>query len=335
MRPAGPSALLVAACALLTGGTLLAQAPAACDRACLEGIVNRYVDAMIAHDPFGLPLARKVKFSENDVVLDLGDGVWNTITGTGTYKLIAADPQSGQVGAILTMRENSSPIVIAARIKMENRKITEIETVINRGSGGPPRGRGPAPLGAAELLEQAGLDPPFTQTVPAAQRVSREMLIAAANGYFDAIERGSADSAAFDRDCNRMENGARMTNSPSRPAPASLSWNPWALGCAEQINTKMFANYTRIYPRRLPVVDQERQLVFGFFMYQQPGNVLSVESPGHGVYEFPDSATQPGFVESAQLFRIYAGKISRIESLTLGVPYGMPNPFFKDDWRRP
>ncbi len=37
----------------------------------------------MAHNPFGMPLARKVKFSENDVVLDLGDGVWNTITGDG------------------------------------------------------------------------------------------------------------------------------------------------------------------------------------------------------------------------------------------------------------
>jgi hypothetical protein len=330
-----PKASLAAVWAALAAGTTVAQTPQTCDRACLEGIVNQYIDALVAHNPFGLPLARKVKFTENDVVLDLGDGVWNTITGAGSYKLILADPQSGQVGVIATMRENSSPIAIAARIKIENRKITELETVINRGGGGPPRGRGPAPLGAAELLEQAGPDRAFMETAPAAQRASREALIAAANQYFDAIEKGSADPAAFDKDCNRVENGARLTNSPNRPTPAGLNWNPWALGCAEQINTKMFSSYKRIYPRRFPVVDEERQLVFGFFMYQQPGDLLSVESPGHGIYKFPDSATQPGFVESAQLFRIKAGKIANIESLTLGIPYGMPDPFFKDDWRRP
>jgi hypothetical protein len=316
-------------------GTMFAQAPAACDRTCLEGFVNQYLDALVAHNPFGLPLARKVKFSENDVVLDLGDGVWNTITGMGTYKLYVSDPQSGQVGFLGTMRENSAPIALAARLKIENRKITEIETVINRGGGGgPPRGGGAAPMGPAESLEKMGPDAALNETVAPAQRIGRDALAAAANKYFDSIEHGSADPAAFDKDCNRVENGAQMTNNPGRPA-AGLTWNPWALGCAEQIDTKIFNSYTRVYPRRFPVVDEERQLVFGFFMYQQPGDILSVESPGHGTYKFADAATQPGFTESAQLFRIKGGKIREIESLTLGIPYGMPNPFFKDDWRRP
>jgi hypothetical protein len=326
--------------AILAAGAAFAQsqapAPAACDRACLEGFVNQYLDALVAHNPFGLPLARKVKFSENDVVLDLGDGVWNTITGMGSYKLYVSDPRSGQVGFFGTMRENSAPIALAARLKIENRKITEIETVINRGGGGgPPRGGGAAPMGAAELLESMGKpDAAFTEAVPAGERVSRDALIAAANKYFDSIEKGSADAALFDKDCNRVENGAQVTNNPSRPA-GNLTWNPWALGCAEQIDSKIFSSYTRVYPRRFPVVDEERQLVFGFFMYQQPGNILSVESPGHGVYKMPDAAATPGFTESAQLFRIKGGKIRKIEALTLGIPYGMPNPFFKDDWRRP
>ncbi len=329
--------LLLAAAAAMAQPPATAPAPAPCDRACLEGFVNQYLDALVSHNPFGMPLARKVKFSENDVVLDLGDGVWNTITGPGTYKLYVADPQSGQIGFFGTMRENSTPIALAARLKIENRKITEIETVINRGGGGPPPpGGGPAPLGPAQLLEALPKpDPAFTETVPAADRMSRDALTAAANQYFDSVEKGSADPAAFDKDCNRVENGAQMTYSPSRPAPAGLSWNPWALGCAEQIDTRIFNSYQRVYPRRFPVVDEERQLVFGFFMYQQPGDILSVESPGHGIYRFPDSATTPGFTESAQLFRVKAGKIRRIESLTLGIPYGMPNPFFKDDWRKP
>ena len=36
-----------------------------CDRACLEGFVDKYLDAAIAHDPSLLPLSKDVKFTEN------------------------------------------------------------------------------------------------------------------------------------------------------------------------------------------------------------------------------------------------------------------------------
>lgn len=73
-------------CNALHGSLVLAQGgrgragkakdkgPGPCDRACLEGFVNQYLDAPVAHNPFGLPLAARVKFSENDQLLDLGCG---------------------------------------------------------------------------------------------------------------------------------------------------------------------------------------------------------------------------------------------------------------------
>ena len=51
-----------------------------CDRACLEGFVNQYLDALLAHDPFGLPWAPKVKFTENDQAVEIGEGLWATAT---------------------------------------------------------------------------------------------------------------------------------------------------------------------------------------------------------------------------------------------------------------
>src|SRR5437764_7610298 len=73
-----------------------------CDRACLEGFVDKYLDAVIAHDPKMLPLARGVKFSENGVRLDVGDAHWKTVTGKGTYRLFVTDPEAGQVAFIGT-----------------------------------------------------------------------------------------------------------------------------------------------------------------------------------------------------------------------------------------
>jgi len=46
-----------------------------CNRACLEGYVDKYLDAMVAHDPAKAPFARGVKFTENGQRLEPGDGL--------------------------------------------------------------------------------------------------------------------------------------------------------------------------------------------------------------------------------------------------------------------
>src|SRR5215831_8584202 len=106
----------------------------ACDRACLEGFVDKYLDALVAHDPKLLPLSRSVKFTENGVRLDVGDSQWKTVTGKGKYRLFVTDPEAGQVAFIGTVTEEArgaqgSPTAIALRLKVDNRQITEIETL--------------------------------------------------------------------------------------------------------------------------------------------------------------------------------------------------------------
>src|SRR5262245_22028965 len=67
---------------------LIAQAtpvPADCNRACLEGLMEQYIAALLAHDPKRLPLSADVKYSEQDQLMDVGDGFWKTVTGRGTY----------------------------------------------------------------------------------------------------------------------------------------------------------------------------------------------------------------------------------------------------------
>src|SRR5215813_8741221 len=93
-----------------------------CDRACLEGYVDKYLDAVIAHDPKLLPLSRNVKFTENGIRLEVGDAHWKTVTGKGTYRLFVTDPEAGQVAFIGTVREEwrdpaDTPTAIALRLK--------------------------------------------------------------------------------------------------------------------------------------------------------------------------------------------------------------------------
>jgi hypothetical protein len=72
---------------------LAAQSPARCDRAGLEGWLDRYVDAVVAHAPSRMPFAQGVKFTKNGQRLQPGDGTWRTVTARGgcTLKMSNTD----------------------------------------------------------------------------------------------------------------------------------------------------------------------------------------------------------------------------------------------------
>jgi len=103
MRPVAALAG-VALSALLTATPLAAQSSRRCDRACLEQLLDRYVDALVARDPSRLPAAHTVTFTENGQRLELGDGLWHTVTGKGGYALPIADVEAGQAVLIGTIR---------------------------------------------------------------------------------------------------------------------------------------------------------------------------------------------------------------------------------------
>src|ERR1700689_2153175 len=117
---------------ILVAGASFGQAPGPCNRVCLEGFVNQYLDAMVAHDPSRLPVTPGVKFSEDDVPLKLGEALWRTASGIGTYKLYFADPQTGQVGFMGTMKENGRGVALVMRLKVENGRISEAEQLVLR-----------------------------------------------------------------------------------------------------------------------------------------------------------------------------------------------------------
>jgi hypothetical protein len=59
------------------------------------------------------------------------------------------------------------------------------------------------------------------------------------------------------------------------------------------------------------VVDEERQTVFGFFMFNHPGDILWVNVPNQGRREMPASAKRPFAVDVAELFKIKDGRSVR------------------------
>jgi hypothetical protein len=95
------------------------KSPNACDRACLQGFVDSYLDAMAKHDPSTLPVAATVKFTENGKVLKLGEGFWKTagasstgftlwITTAGDASVQAVVSENGATRYILRSTETQS-----------------------------------------------------------------------------------------------------------------------------------------------------------------------------------------------------------------------------------
>src|SRR5207244_4091961 len=101
---------LVAALGASTG-----PIPLNCNRACLENVVDQYLNALAARDPKRVPVSKDVKYSENDQAIEFGDGSWKTIDGRGNYTHIFADPEFGQVAYMGTMREAGAPRMMNLR----------------------------------------------------------------------------------------------------------------------------------------------------------------------------------------------------------------------------
>jgi hypothetical protein len=280
-----------------------------CDRTCLNGFVDQYLAALVAHDPARLPLGRDVKFTENGQALHLGDGLWGTASGIGTYKIYADDPQAGEVMYMGVLEENGAPIIFCLRMKVELHRITEIETIISRKEAG------------SFARPEALVDKPiFSETVARAQRRSRENMIAIANSYFNAIEMGHASYVPFDGNCNRVESGVQTTNNPGS-GPGGPSNPVIAMGCEAQLKTGNFQPDTRIRDRRFLVVDEERGLVLvgGFFDHDATLRTYTLTN-GQTAKQ---TRTAPWTWEIAELFKIQDGRIMQIEALVNAVPYGM------------
>ncbi len=305
------------AAALAAAATLAAQTKGpACGRPCLESFVDRYLDAVIAHDPSKAPIAKGAKFTENGQRLDLGDGLWNTMDGKGTYRLFVTDVEAQEVAFLGSISEEKAPAMIALRLKIANRQIAEIETFIQRSPS------------SAQGFERIGYK--WTDEVPPSERMSREDLVKVANMYFSGMQKNDGKGVyPFADDCNRIENGSNSTNQPTplgqkRPDPKTANMYSGQWSCREQFESGLIHFVTRIRDRRYVAVDPERGLVFAFgFFDHSAGNTRTFKTPdGRTVTAGPD---QLWTWEIAELFQIRKGLIHQIEATMERVPYGMPS----------
>ncbi len=313
------AATWLAVCALGTLGLVPRAASAAaaapsCNRACLRSLVRGYLAALVAHDPWRLPLAKDVRFTENGQRLVLGDGLWRTATALGTYRLIVPDTAAQRVAFLGSIREAGKPAMLALDLAIRHHRIAEIETLVQRS----------AP--SAEGFEKIGYA--WRGAIRERSRMSRANLVRIANLYFSGMQRNDGEGTyPFAQDCNRIENGVFTTNRPvppgrKRPNPrTSEKYSPeWS--CMEQFKSGLLHFVSRIRDRRFVAVDPKRGLVFAFcFFDHSAGDTRTFRTPGGRIVTA--GPKQPWTWEIAETFRIEHSKIHQIMAIMNHVPYGM------------
>jgi hypothetical protein len=311
------STIVVAACLLAAPTAAFAQG--SCDRACLDMMAEQYLDALAAKDPKRLAVVPGAKYTENGQRLLLGDGVWNSISARGTYKLFVTDTTAGQVVAFATMREAGTPIILAVRLKVTGRRIAEIETQVAHSENG------------AKLLEAtSGPRAAFFRPTPPSDRVSRAELVRVANMYFSGMQLNDGKGTyPFADDCHRIENGGAATNAPGkpgepRPDPKTATRYSGMWTCREQFESGLLHFVSRIRDRRYVAVDEERGLVLAFAYFDHDaGASRHFKTPdGRAITGGP---VTPWTWQIAELFKVEKGMLHEIEAILERVPYGMPS----------
>ena len=288
-----------------------AAAGSHCDRACLNGFVDKFLAALQAHDPSKLPHSADVKYSENNVMLKLGDGLWATADGLGSYKIYIDDPERGEVGYYGVIDENHTPDILGARLKVVNHEVTEIEVLVAR----PQSAKGPF---AADALKEK---PIFSEDVPPSERLSRAKMIALANGYFDTIQENTGKIyTSFSPNCQRVENGMITANNPNGRGVAKM-------GCEAQLKTGLLRFVTRCRDRRFVVVDQQKGLVLVNGFFDHAGTDDTFKLVDGTTYHVKAPFDRPFSFVMFELFKIDHAQLRQIEAVIVTVPYHMPTPW--------
>src|SRR5690606_34256302 len=103
-----------------------------CDRTCLYGVLDRYLAALLAHDPGQVRWTTQARTTENNVALRPGDGLWGTITALDDYQMRFADPATGGVAIFGVVQETTTKSPYALRLKVVEGSVAEAEAIVVR-----------------------------------------------------------------------------------------------------------------------------------------------------------------------------------------------------------
>ena len=303
-----------------TAAQRAAQPPAAksqykvtCGHDCLAEFAERFLTALTTHNASAVALAPNVRYTENGAQLAIGDALWSTAQKLGDNKLVFTDPESGGIQLYAAVVESGLPSMLAARLKVEHRLVTEIETTVLRRNADD-----------AAMASFAVDRPIWHQQIAAGKRVSRQALIDIADSYFEGITQARGDVTPFDPQCTRFENGGQMTLN------ASAQNAVMKMGCQEQFAAGMLAIVTSISHRRYLVVDEDDQVACAIVTFDHRGNLEARPSPRGRDLKPNGPFTRPFSFLIFEAFKVVDGKIRQVEATVFSVPYRM-DPGWPDE----
>jgi hypothetical protein len=310
----------LAALALALVSVAAQAADAMLDRAALLKLADAYLAALVAHDPGKVPLAADVKIVENVTRIKPGDGLWKTASsGPTDFKIVAADPVTQEVGALVVMGNDGKPYQVGFRLKLVNRKIVEAEhlVVAIRDPNNPN-------------LQKAR--PAFPLEIPDEYADSHGRMIHMAKSYYDALDNNNGHLAPFAPDCERHENGFRTApfGGPSLGGaiPGGPPRPPGLMGlqdCTSQMDSGAFQYITTIEDRRVEIADTVTGVAIGFSHFHHPMTQKKFKITGNPDREESDMSNQKPFdMPAMHVFKIWGGQVHEIEAIGITLPYNSP-----------
>jgi len=275
---------------LLVAALLLVQSASAqsCDRDCLRGTITKYLDAMLKHDPKGLPLATKVRFTEDTQELKLGEGLWKNIESLTGFRQDVLDVRKGVAGVHVKAMENGKPVLASIRIQMQGDKIAGVESMVVRTKEEGMIFNVDAIVKASDAINV---------TPTAAQRNKREDMERLALLYPQGLRIGSFVKA----DAQFAENAYRFENGQLMAGPGCTFFK----GC-DHIREQGLPTLAGI-KAQVAAVDEEQGIVW-LRMNFGKGSLMRGD----------------GELSVFEMFKIYDGRINAVEAFMKEVPANTP-----------
>lgn len=309
-----------AAVVAVSAGCTHEEIAAACDRACLLDIAERYLEAVAEGDPALAPLSEDATFVENLMPGAPGAGIWASAAGAGSFRIYVPDPTAETVGIMAVIDRRTSegvvPAMLAVRLEVDGGEITEVEHLV-------------ADVPEADPANLTAPRPALVAVVPEEERMPRAEIGVIAASYYDALESSDASLAPFADDCERQENGVITAGPGLPPAPfdsvdvEGRSPPAVARDCAGQLNSRRFAYIDSIDDRRVFAIDPVLGLAMGLSHFRQSmarGPHLMIAADGSEVMW--NERREPYDLPAAHVFKITNGQIHEVEALGIFVPYG-------------